>query len=400
MDLGQFTSDISSGALLATAAGLYTLSVTAFLILESRKPQSTFARLFVLCLFPAGGLSFAAVATAALVHGDRPASLLPAVQSALPEPLERYLAAVVWPSQSERAQLMAGAPITKLLESDPSREVAVFGAVWIKASPARYVKAVKDIEKFERGRAFLVTKRISSPPTLEDFAQLTLPDDDVIDLKSCRVGDCKIKLSEQALQKLRAQVDWKSPTAKADVQTAFRRLALEYVNGYREGGNARLAVYRDDARPTFVADEFRFLIERMPALATGLPDFRRYLLEYPAASLPGSTEFLYWQETKFGLKPTIRINHVVIQERLELTVVASKMLYASHYFWTALEMRVLVPDPTRGPGFWFVTVNRSRSDGLSGFVGRIVRNRVRSEVQKGMSAALTATKANLETEAR
>jgi hypothetical protein len=90
----------------------------------------------------------------------------------------------------------------------------------------------------------------------------------------------------------------------------------------------------------------------------------------------------------------------VIQERLELTVVASKMLYASHYFWTALEMRVLVPDPTRGPGFWFVTVNRSRSDGLSGFVGRIVRNRVRSEVQKGTSAALAATKAVLETEAR
>jgi hypothetical protein len=400
MDLGLFTAGISSGALLATAAGLYILSVTAFLILESRNPQSTIARLFVLWLFAAGGLSFAAVATAALVRGDRPASFLPAVQSALPEPLERYLAAVVRPSRSERTQLMAGAPITKFLESDPSREVAVFGAVWIKASPARYVEAIKNIENFERGRAFRVTKRISSPPRLEDFAQLTLPDDDVSDLQNCRVGDCKIKLSEQALRKLRAQVDWKSPTARADAQTALRRLALEYVNGYREGGNARLAVYRDDARPTFVADEFRSLIERMPALATGLPDMRRYLLEYPAASLPGSTEFLYWQETEFGLKPTIRISHVVIQERPELTVVASKMLYASHYFWTALEMRVLVPDPARGPGFWFVMVNRSRSDGLSGFLGRIVRNRVRSEVQKGTSAALAATKAALETVAR
>jgi hypothetical protein len=295
---------------------------------------------------------------------------------------------------------MAGAPITKLLDSDPSREVAVFGAVWIKASPARYVEAVKDIENFERGRAFRVTKCISSRPRLEDFAQLTLPDDDVGDLKSCRVGDCEIKLSAQALQRLRAEVDWKSPTATADAQTAFRRLAFEYVNGYREGGNARLAVYRDNARPTFVADEFRSLIERMPALATGLPDLRCYLLEYPAASLPGSTEFLYWQETEFGLKPTIRISHVVIQERSELTVVASKMLYASHYFWTALEIRMLMPDPTRGPGFWFVTVNRSRSDGLSGFVGCIIRDRVRSEVQKGTSAALTATKANLETEAR
>lgn len=72
------------------------------------------------------------------------------------------------------------------------------------------------------------------------------------------------------------------------------------------------------------------------------------------------------------------------------------MLYASHYFWTALELRVLLPDPARSPGFWFITVNRSRSDGLSGFLGRIVRGRVRNEVQGGTLAALTATKTKLE----
>lgn len=72
------------------------------------------------------------------------------------------------------------------------------------------------------------------------------------------------------------------------------------------------------------------------------------------------------------------------------------MLYASHYFWTALELRVLLPDPARNPGFWFITVNRSRSDGLSGFLGRIVRGRVRNEVQSGTLAALTATKTKLE----
>ena len=74
------------------------------------------------------------------------------------------------------------------------------------------------------------------------------------------------------------------------------------------------------------------------------------------------------------MKPTIRINHLVIQDRPASTVIASKMLYASHYFWTALELRVLVPDP-RGTDFWFVTVSRSRSDGLSRFVGRLVRGR-------------------------
>jgi hypothetical protein len=57
---------------------------------------------------------------------------------------------------------------------------------------------------------------------------------------------------------------------------------------------------------------------------------------------------------------------------------------------------VLVPDPSRGEGFWFVSVNRSRSDGLSGFVGSLIRGKVRGEAEKGMQAVLTVTKANLE----
>ena len=58
---------------------------------------------------------------------------------------------------------MSGAPLTKLLDADASKEVAVFGAVWIDGSPAQYVRRVKDIEHFERGGAFRITKRISDP---------------------------------------------------------------------------------------------------------------------------------------------------------------------------------------------------------------------------------------------
>jgi len=72
------------------------------------------------------------------------------------------------------------------------------------------------------------------------------------------------------------------------------------------------------------------------------------------------------------------------------------MIYASHYFWTGIELRALVPDASRGNGFWFVTVNRSRSDGLSGFTGRLIRGRVRGEVEKGILAAMQSTKQRLE----
>jgi hypothetical protein len=155
-------------------------------------------------------------------------------------------------------------------------------------------------------------------------------------------------------------------------------------------------VYRDNSRPTLVAQEFQTMVDQMPLLTTYMPNMRRYLLEYPRVAIPDATSFLYWQETEFGLKPTIRISHLTIRVTPDDTVVTSKMLYASHYFWTGLEVRVLMPDPSRGAGFWFVTVNRSRSDGLSGFTGMFVRRRVRSEVEDGTMASLRSTKQRIE----
>lgn len=337
-----------------------------------------------------------ALAGAATLGGLSLASRNVEAQAGLPPQLGDYVSRHVKLTSAQHKQMLAAQPVTQLLDADPSREVAVFGAVWIKAPIQRYVDAVKDIEKFESGANFLVTKKVSTPPKLEDFAALKLPPDDVADLKSCRVGACQMKLSEASLLQVRKEIDWSKPTAQADAERLARRLALNYVTGYLEGGNARLATYRDSDRPTFVGEEFASMIDRIPSLTEYLPDLKRYLLEFPKATLPKSESFIYWQEAKFGLKPTIRINHVTITEAPTHVAVASKMLYASHYFWTALELRVLVPDAARGEGFWFVSINRSRSDGLSGFVGKLIRGKVRGEAEKGMQAVLALTKKQME----
>ena len=316
--------------------------------------------------------------------------------SAFPRALDTYLTTSVRLTPAERQSLLAGAPVTKILDADPAHEVAVFGAVWIKASPDDYVRELSDIERFEHGDNFLVTKKISEPPKLEDFAALELPQDDFDDLRACKVSDCAVKISQDGLDRVRREVNWSLPTARADVNALFRKIAFEYVTAYRTGGNAKLAVYRDQAHPTFVAKEFETMVNGMPEFTIHLPSLKKYLLEYPSFTLPQSTSFLYWHTVIFGLKPTTRINHVVIMKSAEGTAVATEQLYASHYFWTALELRVLVPDPARGPGFWFVNVNRSRSDGLSGFIGSLLRGRVRSEAETGMQAALTITKQRLE----
>ena len=49
----------------------------------------------------------------------------------------------------ERLQL--GDRHAMLMDAPPSKEVAVFGAVWIRAAVASYAQQVDDIERFERG---------------------------------------------------------------------------------------------------------------------------------------------------------------------------------------------------------------------------------------------------------
>jgi hypothetical protein len=317
-------------------------------------------------------------------------------RASFPSRLDSYLTNVVKLTSGERQRLLHGVPLTKLLDGDASKDVGVLGAVWVNAPIHRYVEAVTNIETFETGRGFKITKRVSAPPRLEDFSALRLPNDDLDALRSCRIGACDVKLSDEAVKLFRSTIDWSAPDARVRANSLMRQLAFEYVTRYLHGGDQELAVYHDKSRPTSVAREFQLIVDQMPLLTASMPNMRRYLLEYPRVTIPGATSFIYWQETEFGLKPTIRISHLTIRESPDDTVVTSKMLYASHYFWAGLELRMLVPDASRGTGFWFVTINRSRSDGLSGFTGLFVRRRVRSEVQDGTMTILRSTKQRLE----
>lgn len=320
-----------------------------------------------------------------------------AQNAALPAQLQDYLTRFIKATPVEISTVGAGQPFTKLLDTDPSKEVAVLGIIWIQAQPQAYVRALTDIESFEQGANFRATKKISDPPRLSDFDAFEWPPDDVKALRTCKIGDCEIKLGEASLARLRKEIDFSSPDAQERVTRFARQLAFDYVKAYLHGGNAELAVYRDSKNPTFVAKEFESMISRIPAMEAFTPDLKRYLLEFPKVTVPDTTSFLYWQEASFGLKPTVRINHVVIQPTTTGGYnIASKQLYASHYFWTALETRVLVTDPARPGGFYFVNVNRSRSDGLTGLVGRLIRGKVRGSARSGMETALTATKKKLE----
>ena len=278
----------------------------------------------------------------------------------------------------------------------------MFGIVWIDAPIDFFVEKYKEIETFEAGSGVLQIKKLSEPPRLEDFESLTIPDEDFEALPKCKVGDCDVKASEANLERLQREVDWDAPDARERATRVVHDMVLSYIEAYRRGGNAELAVYRDKKRPNFIAEEFAGLLENSPYLPIYFPEFHEYLLNYPQAELPHSEDFFYWAKNDFGLKPIVRLNHVTIyrppSDPYAGVAIASKQLYCSHYFHTALELRYLARDSARpdAKGFYFMNLNRSRSDGLTGFTGLVLGRTIKNRTREGQQSFLERTKRKVE----
>jgi hypothetical protein len=297
-------------------------------------------------------------------------------------------------SQTELASVDGGAVVVKVLPTSVKNELAILGAARIRATSEFFLRMYRDIERFETGWG--VTKKLSDPPRLDEFGALQIPEEDWKSLRDCKVSDCELKLQETALVHLRSQVDWSDPGASQKVTDFFRERALEYAVGYLEGGNEKLGIYRDGKKPTAIADEFRGLLEDSPYILSYRPELHRYLMDYPRASLPGASDFLYWSMVDFGGKPTFRLNHVTIYPLAEgvneSVVIASKQLYFSHYFHTGLELMTLVKDREHpDDGFYFVALNRYRTDLPGGVFGKMARKVAEDSARDSTERYLDAT---------
>jgi len=276
--------------------------------------------------------------------------------------------------------LDAGKAVVKILDTPVRRELAYFGVVHIDAQPERFVDRFRDIERFERGPGIPQIGRFGIPPQTEDLASLTLPAKDVSALATCRPVDCDVKLSTAAMARFRNQVDWSSPNAALQVHDVARTMILELVSSYQANGNAALGQYDDGGESQPVAGEFRALITSDNLLSLPAPGLMAYLEEFPRGQPTGAEDFFYWSMVDFGLKPTVRVNHVIIYPLAGRPsgvsyVIAIKQLWASHYFQSALELRFLVDDQRRAdrPGFYLLSITRSRIDGTSGLRGSLLR---------------------------
>jgi hypothetical protein len=308
-------------------------------------------------------------------------------------------------SASQVAAVRRGRPVAVALPGTVDREIQVGGAIHVGTSADRLAALLHDVERLESGEGFIHTRRLSDPPRLSDFENLRLSPEDIAALRTCRPGHCDVKLGQGAFDRL-ARMDWTAQDLPARVNELARSTALDYIDAYRKGGNAELAIYIDSSRPTWIATEFADLVGGARLWPGLLRPLEKYLLAYPVIAPPaGASEFFYWSMAEFGLKPVIRLNHVVVFPTGQADglryVVAVKQLYASHYFHTALEIRAVVADDAgEGDGATLVILNMARSDGLTGMFGGLVKSKARSGSREGLERALAAIRMMAESTAR
>jgi len=298
----------------------------------------------------------------------------------------------------QRAAIEAGHAVAKVLPWGGPSEIYIFGAVHVDGSPDTYLKAARDVRRFVGAPGYLAVGEFHDEPAVTDLSALTFESDDVKALKNCREGACDVQLPTASMQDFREGIDFSRADAVEQASALARPMLLRLLRSYQQGGHHALGEYRDKKNPSRIGDQFETMVGRSSALPDLLPELRRYLIDFPNASLSNSQSFFFWEKVDFGLKPTIRVNQGVIYrgraDGHDFGAVAIKQLYATHYFHTALDVSVCVNDEPSGDarGFYLLTLKGSQQEGLTGVKGSILRKVVVDKTRGSLETALGSIK--------
>lgn len=301
----------------------------------------------------------------------------------------------------EIADLESGRVAARVVPEKDDNEAFVVAVARIRARPEALVDAVRKIETFRSGSRILQIGRFGAPPRSEDLRALAFDPHDLDDFSKCRVGDCDIQAPAQAME-LAHQVVWKSPDANAKAAELLKQALVRLVQVYLDQGSAGLVVYDNNATPVSVRAEIDKILQNSPNLMRYNPEFLKYLIDFPKATLPNVEDFVYWSKEKL-LKPVVSVTHVCIQRVTRGPdtgyFIAMKHIYDSHYFLADTEFLTLVPDPSDGGRFYLVDAVRARIDPPRKFRGLLL-GKIKGSMKDALAADMNATRQRLESAAR
>jgi hypothetical protein len=302
-------------------------------------------------------------------------------------------------SKDEFQTLDRGKVVIRSLKPEEKGEIGVVGIVRVAGTKEHFLERFRQFEQFRRGRNIVTLARFRNPPLLSDLTGLTIEPADIKALRTCKKGDCSVKLSAHAMERLHTEVSWSADDAREQAERVVRNLLLDQVSAYIRAGDGGLGTYDDRDRSVGVADGFHKVCRRLPFLAEPSSTLRRYMEDFPRTEMPGIEHFMYWSKEDYGLKPITSINHVVIEaspEAPERVLIATRQIYANHYLEASLDLMALMDDPAANPGTVLIYWNRSIADGLKGTFGGLIRAIAQRKVRDAAQGALLTMKERVE----
>jgi hypothetical protein len=313
--------------------------------------------------------------------------------------LQRFFQQNIGLNEDQIRSIRDGEPVAKALPSRTPDEMFLFGAVYIHAAPEAYLLYARDLDRIRKVPSFLGLAAFSSPPQISDLKDLSFDSEEIQDLRHCKPGHCPIQAPGSTVELLQRSVDWSAPDVDEQVNQLVRENALEFLLGYQRDGNQAFGVYNDKHDPTVVEHQFAYMLSYSKALPEFLPDFYRYLLSYPNAKPENVRDAFYWSKVKFGLKPTLRIVHMMTMRGNPTDevayAIAEKQLYSSHYFETALDLTFCVRGTDYNPaepGFYLIKILGSEQAGLTSVKGSVVRKAAVGRSVSSLRNVLTAAR--------
>lgn len=296
------------------------------------------------------------------------------------------------------SEIERGEAVTITLDAPDKTEIAMLGVVRLDVPRAFYVDRVHELTDFLITGMRSSAGTFSDPARPEDVAGLALEPSDAKALEKCKLFSCDVKLPAALMDTLRAELAKShDPAPRADA--IMRAWVLSYVDAYRADSTEPLVIYDDTKRSVRSSDAFHELAsEPMPAGIDGLP-FAQMLAVPRGARPPEVASRITWELDRLsGLKPTLEVTERFIYAPTSspgATFMATKLLYASHYFEAQIDYITLADaEPVNGkPASYLVVVRRQKFDDLPSGGLFNIRGKAIRKLRDGLRTTLANTRA-------
>lgn len=306
-------------------------------------------------------------------------------------------------SPADITAVESGEAVARLIETD-RRQVAVAGAVRIRGRREALVARLRTIDFLQRSTTLLDVGQFANPPRPGDLASIPFEPYD-LDLRDCRPGDCRVRLSDADIMRFQREVNWGSADWQEKSAAIWRDVLYSYVRGYTRDGVKALPVYANKEERLAVADEQALLLTETAFVRHLAPGLLGHLRDPRGRPLPGNEGLLYWSKEDFEIRPVLRITYQAIYAPEPSSngvappiVIGSTQLHAAHYLDAAVVFLIaLAPPPADAEkGFYLIAVNRARTRSLSGLLRRFARATVQKRTRNGLEKILRSARETLE----